>query len=243
MRLAMCVSVLMALAGVARGGDCVTAQDLAQGIEVSTANGATYHYTSNGKRVLASMVVKTGRKAVRYDLTFMAGIFLTKQVRTYSDPGVAGAEPVVGGIDGEVWTDQFSYPAMPAMTSGQGFVTEVGYTGDATGPSIGPQPQQKTMLEARFAEQAEQMVTWDGCPYRIRPVEVQMLVTAQTQWIVGGAEVQPAPADQVGKPLFTRRMLYFPDLGFAVITKMGPGRGEGGKPFANGLNGLARAGG
>jgi hypothetical protein len=238
-RFAGIVGVVLCLSSAARAEDCVTAADLAQGIDVATASGAVYHYTSTGKKVLATMQVASGKTTVRYDLTFLGGLYLTKQVKTYA---VTSTEEVVGGMDGEVLVDQFRYSAMPAIKSMQQFVTVVDYTGDANGPEIGPQPQQNTTLQATIKGMKEEQVKWGACTYRILPYETEIALTADTSWLIGG-EAKPVDAADVGKAFYTRRMLYFPDLGFAVITKLGPGTGEQTMKFTNGLKGLSRTGG
>ena len=225
--------------------ECLSGADLAAGIAVSTQDGRVYAVRqAAGGDVAVSMARQAGRDGLFSQMTFAKGVYMTRDVATeVSDsPDSADGEVVVGGNDGGVIDERHAYPRnAPVPVAGKSWRGTVKYTRDQDGPSIGPQPQITARLLADYQFLAEKSVTISGCAYRVIPVELTLQVTAQSRARAEGAPVGWFE-DSIDRSYLTRRLIYFPDIGFSVITRESSDMDAGGME-QNGITGLVRAGG
>ncbi|TXI00511.1 MAG: hypothetical protein E6Q73_08595 [Pseudorhodobacter sp.] len=196
------------------GQPCVTAEALKSGVRVTVKDGSVQSYRAKGRDVVA--VVPTG--GFTAELVLARGLHVTRDHRTEHEAATAVPEGavMVGGNDGGTMTTDYSYASLPKP--GKDWAGVVKISRDQDGPSIGPQPKVKGRVAATVAFLPEETVTISGCSYRIQPVETVLSLAADSRFTVGGAP-QVALEDETGKVLLARRQIWFPDLGFAVITR------------------------
>jgi hypothetical protein len=198
---------------------CVTADMLkAGGIAVTVKGGSVQTYRAKGRDVVASVPVVSGGDGFVADLVLARGLHVISDHRTEHEAAadVPEGAVLVGGNDGGTMTTTYRYGSLPKP--GADWAGKVSVIRDQDGPSIGPQPTIKGKVAATVAFLPEQTVTISGCDYRIQPVETVMTVTADSRFTVGG-EVDEGIAGAPDQVLLTRRQIWFPDLGFAVITR------------------------
>lgn len=237
-------AALVLLASDGRAQDCLTGADLAGGIAVQTQDGRVYQVRAAGEDVAVRMARQAGRSGLFSEMTFAKGVYMTRDLATEVDgaPAPADGAVVVGGNDGGVIDEKHGYGRnAPLPVAGKSWQGTVKLLRDQDGPSIGPQDQIKARLAAEYRFLAEKMVTLSGCPYRIIPVEMALRVTSESRATAAGVPLEWI-ADAEGQAYLTRRLIYFPDLGFSVITKEGSDLDVAGMA-QNGITGLARAGG
>ena len=193
---------------------CLTAEALAKGIRVTVKDGSVQTFRAKGRDVQA--VIPTG--AFTAELLLARGLHVTRDHRTEHEPtpDPAPGEVMVGGNDGGTITTDYAYASLPKP--GLDWAGTVKITRDQDGPSIGPQPKVKGKVAATVAFLPEETVKISGCSYRIRPMETVLSLAADSRFTVGG-EPQVDLEEAAGKVLLSRRQIWFPDLGVAVITR------------------------
>ncbi|EEW26000.1 hypothetical protein [Rhodobacter ferrooxidans] len=218
--LALCL--VFGVPALAATEPCLTHADLAAGIQVSTEDGRVYQVkeSASGKKVEIQHVWTPGDTGFTSVLVTRMGLYLLSDFRTYFSPPSTGTDFIVGGHEGTEQLDRFKYAnsAFPQPQPGSIFASAVRITHDFQSPSTGPQETEKYKVDAVYSFLAEQSVSISKCDYRMIPVEVTMAAQGET--------------------FLQRRQLYFPDLGFSVITATGDDAyGQAGK---NGITGFAR---
>lgn len=227
---ALCCLALPAQAGE----PCLTAEALKSGVRVTVKDGSVQSYRAKGRDVLAT--VPTGNFTA--ELTLARGLFVTRDHRTEHEPTPDLPEGVemVGGNDGGTITTDYSFASLPKP--GKDWAGAVKITRNQDGPSIGPQPVVKGRVAATLAFLPEETVTISGCPYRIQPVETVLSLAKDSRFTVGG-EPQVDLEAEAGKTLLSRRQIWFPDLGFAVITRERGAETGWSDDWGQGITGLA----
>jgi hypothetical protein len=198
---------------------CLTAEALsAGGVTVTVKGGSTQVYRAKGKDVVAQVPVLADEAGFVADLVLARGLHVISDHRTEREgtPAAAEGEVVVGGNDGGTLTTLYKYAALPKP--GKDWQGKISITRDQDGPSIGPQPTIKGKVAATVAFLPEDRVTISGCAYRIQPVETVLTLTSDSRFTLGG-EPAEGMSEAVGQVLLSRRQIWFPDLGFAVITR------------------------
>ena len=237
-------SLPMSALPMAAFADCVTADDLAAGIEVTVEGGfkAVYRGRGFGEVTAAARHLKGG-VGYSWDYRLDRGLFVIEERITEHEAGSSsGDEVVVGGNDGGTITlsmiPQKAVPKAPAD-----WTSKVNYRREQDGPSIGPQPVISGKLAAVMQVLPEKMVKISGCEYRIAPVETRLEVTRSSKLRVDGAAAAEAGMDlpEPGTAFLTRRQIYFLDLGFGVVTREGD-EVDSMPVIDHGITGMARAG-
>lgn len=213
---------------------CLTADALKTGVRVTVKDGSEQVYRAKGRDVVA--VVPTGRFTA--DLLLARGLHVTRDHRTEHESAAEVPEGavMVGGNDGGTITTDYSFASLPKP--GKDWAGTVKIARDQDGPSIGPQPRVTGKVAATVAFLPEETVTISGCSYRIQPVETVLTIAKDSRFTVGG-EAQVALEDEIGKVLLSRRQIWFPDLGFAVITREGGAESGWSDDWGQGIVGLA----
>lgn len=214
------VLLLCCLTGPALADDaCLTPEALSSGgVAVTVKGGSTQLYRAKGKDVVAQVPVLSGGAGFVVDLVLARGLHVISDHRTEreGDRAAPEGEVVVGGNDGGTLTTVYSYGALPKP--GKDWQGKVSITRDQDGPSIGPQPTIKGKVAATVQFLPEETVTISGCAYRIQPVETVLTVARDSRFTYGGEPAEDM-AEAVGQVLLSRRQIWFPELGFAVITR------------------------
>ncbi|NEY91268.1 hypothetical protein [Tabrizicola oligotrophica] len=197
---------------------CLTAETLKSGVAVTVEGGAVQVYRAKGRDVLASIPVPAGGNGFSAELVLARGLHVVSDHRTEHEGAsdLAEGEVLVGGNDGGTTTTLYAYPNLPKP--GKDWAGRLRLSRDQDGPSIGPQPRIKGTVAAQVRYLAEATVTISGCAYRIQPVETVLTVKEDSRFTLDGAP-QPGIAGAADEMLLTRRQIWFPDLGFAVITR------------------------
>lgn len=214
---------------------CLTAADLKSGITVAVRQGPSQSYVAKGRDVLAVVPVLSG--SFTAELLLARGLHVIRDHRTEHDtaPPPPEGEILVGGNDGGTLTTEYIYANLPKPRAD--WTGMVRITRDQDGPSIGPQPTIKGRVAATVRFLPAKTVTITGCPYRIQPVETEFRLNADSQFTMGGEPVEDI-AGAAGTPLLTRRQIWFPDLGFAVITREQARDSGWGEDWGQGIIGL-----
>lgn len=218
---------------------CVTAEALnTGGIAVTVKGGAVQTYRAKGRDVVATVPVLSGGSGFVAELVLARGIHVISDHRTEHEAPADLPEGtvIVGGNDGGTITTLYRYGSLPKP--GMAWQGKVTVTRDQNGPSIGPQPTIKGKVAATVAFLPEETVTLSGCEYRIQPVETAMTVTADSRFTLGG-EVDEGIAGAPDQLLLTRRQIWFPDLGFAVITRERGAESGWSEDWGQGIIGLS----
>ena len=214
------VLLLCCLSGPVLADDaCLTPEALSSGgVTVTVKGGSTQLYRAKGKDVVAQVPVLSNGAGFVAELVLARGLHVISDHRTEHEGGPAApeGEVVVGGNDGGTTTTVYSYGTLPKP--GKDWQGKVSITRDQDGPSIGPQPTIKGKVAATVQFLPEETVTISGCAYRIQPVETVLTVTRDSRFTMGG-EPDEGMSEAVGQVLLSRRQIWFPDLGFAVITR------------------------
>lgn len=228
---------LAVLAGAAQADTCLTAADLAPGITVKTASGAVYHYTAHGADVLATVPWQKARNGHASELVFQKGVYVVQERMTHAKD-TSGAKDVVGGLSGALEVSDVTFPrTAPLPASGTSWTGTV-KTQDITLSEGIPQTPVTDQFQATYQFLPEIAASFGACRYRIIPAEVSWIITPQSVMRFDGVERAPLAAD-LGGLRDKRRMLFFADLGFAVITKIEPNV-RSTYSFTNGVTGLQR---
>jgi hypothetical protein len=189
MRLTLCLAALLATAAPALA-DCVTKDDLAVGVAFKRQDGRRGEIVSTGKGFAISYAAGS-QTAWQDDRNTVMGIYETTWAWTPTDEHYVGGGP--GGY--------FEYKLAgkpPVPTPGTNWKTTVKVTTTQDyGLETGPEVTRRT-YDAVFSYQAAKEATLSGCPYTIIPVEA----TFSNKTVH-----------------FTRRWIYFPDLGFGLETR------------------------
>jgi hypothetical protein len=169
----------------------VTQGDLTKGVLFTRKDGTTGQITAKGKALQVEYV--TNRKGWHDSRTTRLGIFETHFSSWLSDAVLVGSAPPV--FD---WSFSPSPPVpRPGVTWHTGIrqtETDVGYGTEM----VELVSRRGSNIEATFTYLAEAEAKLSGCTYRILPVEATFKGRDST---------------------FTRRWIYFPDLGFGLETR------------------------
>lgn len=184
--------------------DCLTETSFFGTGEIRTKGGGTYSYGITVGGVGQMVGYLTGRPdglpEVNYNLEAGYHIeFANAGLARLLAPEASAAEP-----SDSLLTVAFSPKGkLPEASPGQSWSGEFSATVFAEGPddynrrNIG-----EAELSGSYSFLAEISAEFDGCSYRIIPVELDLTYQGQTA--------------------LKRRILYFPDLGVSAITKWGP---------------------
>lgn len=217
---------------------CLTSESLKSGVTVKVKDGSVQTYRREGKDVVAVVPRLQGGAGFVAELVLAGGLHVVSDHRTEHEAAVEvpeGAE-IVGGNDGGTITTLYRFDRLPKP--GRAWQGRVGLQRDQDGPSIGPQPTIKGKVDAVVVVQPEQMVTLSGCPYRIVPVETTFSITDRSRFTMDGAPLSGMD-EAIGQVLLSRRQIWFPDLGFAVITREEGGAVGWSESWSQGIIGLA----
>ena len=231
------LSCLIVLAGPAVAEQpCLTAAALKTGITVSVRQGSTQSYRAKGRDVQAVVPVPSG--SFTAELLLARGLHVIRDHRTEHEtaPPPPEGEVLVGGNEGGTLTTEYAYGRL--ANPGTDWAGTVRVTREQDGPAIGPQPTIKGRLAAEVRFLPEETVTISGCAYRIRPVETEFRLGDDSGFTIGGEPAEEI-AGAAGTLLMTRRQIWFPDLGFAVITRERGQDSGWGADWGQGIIGLA----
>ena len=237
-------SLPIAAQGAPALADCLTADDLAAGIEVTVEGGfkAVYRGRGFGDVTAAAAHVKGG-SGYSWEYRLDRGLFVIEErITEHEADRSAGDEVVVGGNEGGTITLSMNpQKAVPKVLAD--WTSKVKYRREQDGPSIGPQPVLSGKLAAVLRVLPEKSVKISGCAYRIAPVETRLEMTSSSDLRVDGVAAQEAGAalPAPGAALLVRRQIYFLDLGFGVVTREAD-EVEAMPVIDNGITGMARAG-
>lgn len=217
---------------------CLTPDSIKGGVTVTVKGGGTQTYRAKGKDVQAEVPVLAGGSGFVAELILAGGLHVIADHRTEHEakPDVPEGAVLVGGNDGGTTTTTYRFAALPRP--GKDWSGKVKVTRDQDGPSIGPQPTIKGNLAAEVSFLPEETVQISGCSYRILPVETRFTLAADSRFTLEG-EPMPAMEEAVGQVLLSRRQIWFPDLGFAVITRERGAESGWSEDWGQGIIGLA----
>ncbi len=182
--------LLLCLMALPAEAECVTADNLAKGISFTRQDGHKGRITSQGGALLVEYVID--RQAWTDARVARFGIYEQHFAPWLSDDIIVGGDP-----------PQFDWvfsPPPPAPRPGMTWHTGIWQT--ETDVGYGSQmvkivSHKESGIEATFTYKAEAKAKLSGCTYRIQPVEASFKGLDST---------------------FTRRWIYFPDLGFGLET-------------------------
>ncbi|EEW26001.1 hypothetical protein [Rhodobacter ferrooxidans] len=185
---------------------CLTRADLVNGIAVTTKDGRTHEVTAaaNGQSVTVRYSWKTGRVTAASVMQYRNGRYLVSDTRSFSDRHRNRKFRLTRNMQGVVQRDQFRYVGsnFPDLATGVSWLAPVSIRHETTDATGAISESTDSTATAVYSGVDDQVVTVAGCAYRAVGIEVEY----------------SGKSDR----LIKRRQLYFPDLGFSVITASGP---------------------
>lgn len=237
-RAAVVIAALVLPGAALADTGCLTSDSIKEGVTVTVKGGGVQTYRAQGKDVLAEVPVLAGGSGFVAELVLAGGLHVVSDHRTEHEaaPDLSEGEVLVGGNDGGTTTTTYRFAALPRP--GKDWTGKVKVTRDQDGPSIGPQPTIKGSLAAEVTFLPEETVQISGCSYRIQPVETRFTLAGDSRFTMEGEPVV-AMEDSSGQVLLSRRQIWFPDLGFAVITRERGAESGWSEDWGQGIIGLA----
>lgn len=185
------IAVVLGLAAAPAGARCVTADDLATGVSFKRQDGRSGLAKQKGGEV--DINYATAPKSEWED--HRRGEFGIYENYWFSYPS---EELVIGQGPGGTF-DYKLQGKPPVPVAGQSWASQVAVTVSTNNGSENGDSEQKFTLDVTYRFLETKQVKLSGCTYTILPVEATF--TGE------GAD-------------FTRRWLYFPDLGFGLETRL-----------------------
>lgn len=183
--------LLSCLLALPAAADCVTAADLAKGIAFTRQDGHKGRITSQGAALLVEYVID--RQAWTDARVTRLGIYEQHFALWLSDDVIVGGDPPE--------FDWVFSPPPPAPRPGMSWLTNIWQT--ETDIGYGSQmvkiiSHKNSGIEASFRYKSLSTAKLSGCTYRVQPVEATFKGLNSS---------------------FTRRWIYFPDIGFGLETR------------------------